>query len=102
MLDLSNKEIGDRRVFYYDENGNEIILGDLTIGDVIMVYESSDSRVIDVHRSMKRVTGMIQRRETLDGTAGGTLHRQRGQASGRERRAVCRRDGQRSQRTDLP
>ena len=37
-----------------------------------------------------------------DGTAGGTLHRQRGQASGRERRAVCRRDGQRSQRTDLP
>ena len=72
VLDLSNKEIGDRRVFYYDENGNEIILGDLTIGDVIMVYESSDSRVIDVHRSMKRVTGMIQRRETLDGTAGGT------------------------------
>lgn len=54
-----------------------------------------------VHREdiLRRGHGLLRQ---ADGTAGGTLHRQRGQASGRERRAVCRRDGQRSQRTDIP
>lgn len=73
VLDLSNREIPDRRVFYYDADGNEIMMGDLTIADVIMVYASTDKRIYNIYQSKKQVSGRIERREKLDGTVGAAI-----------------------------
>ncbi|MBO5008132.1 MAG: S-layer homology domain-containing protein [Clostridia bacterium] len=74
MLELSNEDVSDRRVFYYDAEGNEILMGDLSIGDVIMVYASSDKTIYNIYRSLKEVTGTIEAVETLQEPAGIKLY----------------------------
>lgn len=66
-LDLADNGTG-KRVFYYDENGNDIMMGDLSVGNVIMVYESTDKLVYNIYRSLKRVSGKLEKKEKLDGT----------------------------------
>lgn len=69
-LDLSTTNEPNRRVFYYDADGRELIMGNLTLGDVIMVYESTDKLIYNIYRSKQKASGKIERIEKLSGTAG--------------------------------
>lgn len=64
-LDFSNKNNPDRKVFYYDSEGNEIVLGDIMLGDVISVYESADGDLVKVYASKKTVAGEVTSKKQL-------------------------------------
>ena len=66
LLDLSTNDNAERRVFYYDADGNEIMMGDLGISDVIMVYASLDKTIYNIYQSRRKVTGRIEKTEKLD------------------------------------
>ncbi len=69
-LDLSSDKGVDKRVFWYDGDTGKRLgsMGDLMIGDVISVYESSDGLLYRIYRSKARVTGKVEKVQSLSGS----------------------------------
>lgn len=69
-LDLSSDKGADKRVFWYDGDTGKRLgsMGDIMIGDVISVYESSDGLLYRIYRSKARVTGKVERVQSLSGS----------------------------------
>lgn len=67
-LDLSDKDVNSRKVFFYGENDEKIDISALEKNDVIMVYASRDKELYKIHQSKKQLTGLLNRRDKIAGT----------------------------------
>ena len=68
VLDLSNENNPDAKVFFYNEDDEEIQLSDIQVGDVIMIYASADKELYKIYQSKKQVTGEITQKNVVPGT----------------------------------